>query len=269
MSYYTNKQLFYINSYYRINQLDSTSNFSFELNLNPNVDYTHVTILDATIPKSNYSVRSNNNTFTVIEDSGSREITIPIGNYSRRGFKNVLLPLLNDNIDNIIYTMNYNDISNTVDTGKYTWSCAGNIIQPSFIFGTSTLSDNMGFNENSTNEFNNNSLISSRVMNFRIRDTFFILSNLIQNKDDIVLAHVISNQSSNYDHVNFKNHAPQEYSKLFSRSKSNVYNFQITDENFKVVNLNGLDVFFTIMVYKENTTDSLIKGFIKYKTMKS
>lgn len=269
MSYYTNKQLYYINSYYRINQNDSTSNFTFKVNLNPNIDYSHITLLDATIPKSNYAVRSNNNNFSVIESSGTREITIPIGNYSRRGFKNVLLPLLNDNVDNIIYTMSYNDITNTVDTGKYTWSCSGNSTQPSFVFGNITLADNMGFYVNSTNTFNGNTLISTRVMNFRIRDTFFILSNLIQNKDDIVLAHVISNQSSNYDHVNFKNHAPQEYSKTFSKSKSNVYNFQITDENFKDVDLNGLDVFFTIMIYKENTTDSLIKGFIKYKTIKS
>ena len=85
--YDTDKQLFYINSYFRTKQEDSTSDFSFILDVDPLQEYNRVSIIDASIPKSNYSITTNNNTFTVEEEAGTRTITIPVGNYSRRGFR--------------------------------------------------------------------------------------------------------------------------------------------------------------------------------------
>jgi hypothetical protein len=42
----------------------------------------------------------------------------------------------------------------------------------------------------------------------------------------------------------------------------------ITDEDFNPVSLNGLNVVFTLMLYRKNDIDRLIKGFIKLQTLK-
>lgn len=264
---YTSKQLFYVNSYFKTANSISSSDFNFLLDIDPNSEYDSVTILDASIPKSNYSVSAPHNNFNILEDSGTRLIIIPEGNYSRRGFKNVLLPLLNANTDGYIYSINYDNIISTTDTGKFSFTITGTfIIQPSFIFSHG-MYNNMGFNENSSYTFVSNSLIAPNVMNFRSQDTYYILSDIIQNRNDNILGHIISNQSNNYEHINFKNHSPYEYSKLFSRISSNVYNFKVVNERMEPINLNGLDVFFTLMIYKRENINGLIKGYIKYKTM--
>lgn len=264
---YTKKQLFYINSYFRSDNSISSSDFNFLLEIDPNHEYDSVTILDASIPKSNYSVSAPHNSFNILEDSGIRLITIPEGNYSRRGFKNVLLPLLNDNSDGYIYSINYDNIISTTDTGKFSFTITGTFInQPTFIF-TKGMYNNMGFHENSSYTFTTNTLISPNVMNFRSQDTYYILSDIIQNRNDNILGHIISNQSNNYEHINFKNHSPYEYSKLYSGISSNTYNFKIVNERMQIVDLNGLDVFFTLMIYKKEDINLLIKGYIKYKTM--
>jgi len=264
MTQFTNKQLFYINSFFR--QSGTSSDFIFEVDLNPLIEYDKITILDASIPKSNYAIESGKNTFTVTEHTGTKTITVPAGNYSRRGFKNVLEPLLNSNSGGYIYNISYPNIISTVDTGKFTFNVIGGISQPIFDF-TTYLYDHLGFYPNTSHTFTDGSLEAPNVMNFRSRDTFFILSDIVQNRNNNILAHVISNQSADFEHVHFKNQAPYEYSKDFSRTKSNTYSFQITDEAYNIIDLNGIDCFFTLLVYKENNIDNLIKGYIKYKTM--
>ena len=264
---YVSKQLFYINSFFRTPNSSSSSDFHYFLDIDPLHEYDSVTILDASIPKSNYSVIAPYNTFQIIEDSGTRTVTIPIGNYSRRGFKNVVEPLLNANLDGYVYSVTYDNIISTTDTGKFTFTVTGGIIQPTFVF-VNGMYNNMGFNSNTNYPFVAGSLTAPNVMNFRSQDTFFILSDIIQNRGDNILGHIISNQSNNYEHVNFKNHSAYEYSKTFSRISSNVYHFHIVNESLNPIDLNGVDCFFTIMVYKKNNIDNLIKGYIKYKTMK-
>lgn len=264
---YASKQLFYINSYFRTANSASSSDFHFYLDIDPLSEYDRISILDASIPKSNYAVISPHNTFDVIEDSGTRTITLPEGNYSRRGFKNVIEPLLNGNLDGYVYTVNYDNIRSTVDTGKYTFAVTGGIIQPTFVFDHG-MWNNMGFNKSTSYAFSGGTLTAPNVMNFRSQDTFFILSDIVQNRGDNVLAHIISNQNEDFEHVNFKNHSVYEYSKDFSKMSSNVYHFRIVNESLDPIDLNGVDCFFTLMIYKKNNIDNLIKGFIKYKTMK-
>ena len=106
MNNYTNKEIFYIDSHNRTNANDSHSGFSYELDINPNVEYDRVVMLDCSIPKTNYSVNSSNNRFQVMESIGvetTRYIIVPIGNYNRASVKNMLKGLLNDNELGYVY----------------------------------------------------------------------------------------------------------------------------------------------------------------------
>ena len=78
MTQFTNKQLFYINTFFR--KSGTSSNFTFKIDINPLTEYDKITILDASIPKSNYAIESGKNTFTVTEHTGTRTITVPAGN---------------------------------------------------------------------------------------------------------------------------------------------------------------------------------------------
>eukprot|EP00732_Lithocolla_globosa_P000078 Lithocolla_globosa_v1_NODE_13_length_10672_cov_64.188000.p11 type:complete len:127 gc:universal NODE_13_length_10672_cov_64.188000:4900-5280(+) len=126
MDYYTHKQLFYINSNNRINQSDSTTNFSHIVDVDVDIDYTHVVVLDCSIPKTSYSVNIPNNTFTIDEQINeiptTRTIILPPGNYTRDSFRKVLKTQLNDNPSTYVYDITYENINNTQDTGKYTYS---------------------------------------------------------------------------------------------------------------------------------------------------
>jgi hypothetical protein len=85
MNFYQNKQLVYINSYYRTNQSDSPSKFSVNIILYATKDYDLCVILKANIPKTNHMINIKNSTFQVIEENSIRDIVIPSGNYSRMG----------------------------------------------------------------------------------------------------------------------------------------------------------------------------------------
>jgi hypothetical protein len=96
-----------------------------------------------------------------------------------------------------------------------------------------------------------------------------ILSNIVQNRGDNVLQNIISSQASDYDYITWNNSCPNEYSKQFVKSKSNIYSFTITDEDFNPIHLNGLNCVFTLMLYKSNDLGSLLKGFIKLQVARS
>eukprot|EP00732_Lithocolla_globosa_P004376 Lithocolla_globosa_v1_NODE_4007_length_1531_cov_501.416949.p1 type:complete len:177 gc:universal NODE_4007_length_1531_cov_501.416949:585-55(-) len=176
MQYYTDREIIYVNSRNRVS--GTNSNFQYKIELNNNVDYDHVVVLDASIPKSSYTIQSNNNTFTVSEEidggpSTDRIITIPEGNYTRLSLSKVLKTLLNDNVNTYVYNITYDNINNTADTGKYTYSWTninGTAQEPIFTFGE-YLWEQLGFDKNSVNTFSSNTLISTNVINLRPEGT--------------------------------------------------------------------------------------------------
>lgn len=271
MLYYTHKQLFYVDSHNKIDGTDDS--FSYQFDIDNDIDYDAVVMLDCSIPKSNYVVQSSNNTFTCVLNTGSGDVNfivnMPIGNYNRNSFRNVLKTLLNTNADTYIFDITFDNPNRTQDNGKYTftWTNANPSAQePKFIF-TTGLYEQMGFNKNTTYIFSSGSLESVNVINMRPEATMYILSNICQNRNNNIFQNVISSGSSDYDYIIFHNTAPAEYSKDFTKTKSNIFKFTITDEDFNPINLNGLNVVFTIMVYKRNNINRLLEGFIKLKTL--
>lgn len=275
MNYFTHKQLFYVDSHNKMLDSDTHSDFHYEFtDINNDAEYDSVVLLDCSIPKSNYVINTGTNTFTVIENLGAgdltRVITLPVGNYNRQTLKNVLKTQLNANANTYIYDITYDNSNRTQDDGKYTFTWTnvnGGALQPQFIF-TDSLYEQTGFNKNTTYIFTAGSLKSVNVVNLRPESTMYILSNICQNKNNNILQNIISSDDNDYNFVVFHNPNPSEYSKTYTRNKANVFKFTITDEDFNKIDLNGINVVFTIMLYKRNQINRLIEGFIKMKTLK-
>jgi hypothetical protein len=132
MSIITKKTIFYVNSHKRLS--GEHNNFSYQIQLPPNNDYTYVCLLSAVIPKSYYLVQQGYNSFILRENGIDTTITIPIGNYSATSFRTVVQGLLNNNTSQAwSYSITYPNISTSANTGKYIYTCAGG--NPSFVFG--------------------------------------------------------------------------------------------------------------------------------------
>ena len=88
MSLISEKQIFFINSNQR---LTGTSNdFTVNLDINKNLEFDKVALLQCLIPQSYYLIQQGQNTFTLTEGVSQVMISIPIGNYTRRTFAIVL-----------------------------------------------------------------------------------------------------------------------------------------------------------------------------------
>jgi hypothetical protein len=269
MSYFTNKQIFYVNSADRLTGTDT--DFSFYLNVDVTQEFDRVVVLSASIPKSYYLVQLGTNTFQLQENTSIVTITVTPGNYTRQSMATTIKNLLNANSPHsYTYNVSFNNINTTYDQGTYTFSVTGNgAVQPAFIF-TTGLYEPLGFNKNSTYTFSGNSLVSPNVTNLSTETTLFIHSNICQNKEgNDILQEIYTSGDASFSYVNFLNPTPQEHSRVMGGNKSNIYSFSLTDENGNVISTNGVNINFTIMIYKENDIDSLIKGAIKYFTLMS
>src|SRR5690349_7428360 len=131
---YINKRFVYIDSNKRIS--GTHSNFEYDLSVASFQEYTHVCVAQANIPKTYYLIELGENTFTLREDVHDIQISIPAANYTRSNLKTVLEGLLNDSsVLGISYTVTTPAVTEG-DTGKYTFTCSNNTVQPSFIFTT-------------------------------------------------------------------------------------------------------------------------------------
>lgn len=257
-----NSQILYVDSRKRIQGTDS--DFSIHLDFDTSIGYDRCVVLDASLPKTYYLVQDGANSFQLTEDDQTVSIVIPVGNYNRSSFRNVLKAELNSNSPyNFTYNVSYNNIQTTTDDGKYLFTVTGNgPIQPVFSFGES-LFEIVGFEKNSINYFVNDSLKSLNVPNFQKESTIFIHSDIVQNHNDNILQNIVSNGSSDFSFMTFQQYVPYEYSKPLKARPSNVFTFKITDENGLNIDFNGLNVLITIMLFTENKIDDLISDFIK------
>lgn len=213
-NYFTKNQIVYVNSANR--QTGTNSDFTFQIDLNPNADYDRVVLLDASIPKTYYVIQDGFNTFQLQENTTTVTITLPAGNYNRTSFRNVVTGLLNlYSPGSFTYTITNQNIQTTQDAGKYTYSVTGNgSVQPIFIF-TTNLYEQFGFNANSSNQFTNNQLVSLNITNLQPESTLFIHSDICQNFNNNILQNIITAQSSDYSYIVFNNPNPREYSKYY------------------------------------------------------
>ena len=151
MNYFIEHEIFTIHSHNRLLETDTDSDFSFKIELNPNVNYTHVVLLDCLVPKTYYLINSRNSTFTLSYNLGAGDIEeiiqLSYGNYNRRSFRSVLLTQLNANNGGYVFNITYQNNNSSFDDGKYYFSFTNanpSAQQPKFIF-TDELWEQTGF----------------------------------------------------------------------------------------------------------------------------
>lgn len=266
MSFIVNKRIFYIDSHQRVS--GSHNDFLYKLEIPPNETYDRVVVLSAMIPKSYYLIQSPYNKFTVRENGVNTVITFPEGNYTATAFKNQVQTLLNANSSqgwSYVVTL---PASTDVSTGKFTFTVSGNGgLQPSFIFDDITkVYEQIGFDPSSTNTFVANSITSSNVIKMQPEDTLYIHSDICTNGVDDILQEVFSS-APDFSSIKYQCVDAQAYSKKVNTNNHNVYRFMLTDEDGRPINLNGLNMVLTILVYKVEDTFQAIKGYIKYRLL--
>ncbi len=83
-----------------------------------------------------------------------------------------------------------------------------------------------------------------------------------------ILQEIFTNGINYNSYISFVNFNTEAYSKKIFR-KGQVFNFALTDEYSTPLNLNGVNMVFTIMLYQSNNFEHLVEKYIRYKTNKN
>ncbi len=260
MSSIINQHRIYVDSRKRLAGTDS--NFSYPILLPPSLKYSHVTLIDALIPKS-YYLFSNDNSFHLQEGASIVEISVPEGSDTLETFMNRTANLLTINSPHgFTYTLSYPSLNSTIlpDTAKITYTCAGTLA-PALIFGT-TCFEAFGFLQNSTNNFDLGTLTleSTCVLKLQAEDRLLLHCTGISNpSQDNILMSINSSAYVNYSSITYINYACEYTSSLLKSSTPGTMTFQLTDENNVEIDLNGLNMNFTLcFFYKQDVYQLLV-----------
>ena len=258
-----NRRIYTVNT---IDRLAGTSeSFTYQLTIPHDANFDRVVVLNISIPVSFYLIQEDINTFNISENGVYRLITIPPGNYSAKVFILILVPLLNAGAPaGWVYSMSLPNQNVTASTGMFTYSVTGNSSQPSIIC-TNQVNEQLGFPINSVNNFVNNNLISSTVLNFGSESTLFLHSDIATNGDSDILQEIYTANSIPFSYITYQCTAPDLYSKELNTSQSNKFNFTLTNEKNQILNLHGVDMQITLALFKSDRNNELIQRYIKYK----
>ncbi len=233
-------------------------------------DFTHCIISQITIPKTWYTIQDNLNTFQLSETVGSIttivSISFPIGNYNRISLASTLQTLLNSNSPNMaVYTISYPNTGSSADTGKFTFTSS--IPHFSFIFSSISPYNQLGFNIG-TISTNTSSITSTNIINLQYISSLNVVSDIVQNSPNNILSSVLNvgtflpnsyifHEEFNYD-ITLKE---------LSSNTNNSWNFNLTDQNGIVPNLNGVPWSFTLIFLQRSNLNEINKETIRLKLL--
>lgn len=243
------KRFFYLDSSNVISS-DGRSVFSCEVQLDQN--YDRIVLVQANIPQSYYMIQSGFNTFILDEGGSSVTITVPEGNYNINSFSLVVKALLNTSSPNgYTYNISYPDAYLTTQTGKYTFTCSNTVANVSIQTNAYDINEQLGFAKNTTNTFSSGSLVSQNVCKFIIEDVVVIHCSHVDENNDI-LESIYGNNTTQFSNLTYQCPDPLAYSKRLNQSLGNTLSFSITNEGKVPLNFNGLNLTFTVLVYKDS-----------------
>ena len=259
----TNPHYVFVNSRDRIAGTDE--DFTYNIDLPSGIEFTHVVCLNALIPKSYYLIQNGleENSFKLQENNTTVIIKVPVGNYLLSAFKKVISELLTANSPNgLIYSMTYPLLSGP-DTGKWTFTQNNASVISSLIFNQH-LFEPFGFLAGSTNIFNGVSIESTCVIKLQSEDRLLIHSDIVSNpgKEDVLVS-INSTTSINYSSINYLCPAPEFYSRAISSNNNSTYKFSLSDENGELIQLNGLNLNFTLLLYKKDPIFDQIRALLR------
>lgn len=271
-----NSQTIYINSKQRTSGTDE--DFQITLNLEPSNNFTHVSVLGASIPKSYYSIQHGQNTFVVREIYADRTdeyvITVPEGNYSINSFV-ITLKGLFEAEGLIEYSVIQENSRIQATTGKLTFLHEHALTHTaSFNFLNNNIADLMGFDRLSTvlfslpNSEGTEILKSKNIVNFQAESQIYLHSDICLSHNDDILLSIFGTGEPYLSNMIFENQDIEAYSKPILRKDSNNFHFYITNEFGNIINLNGVDMLITLLCYEKQNIYKLIKTFMNYQIKK-
>lgn len=253
------KKIYYINTRNRINGTDSS--FAYQLEIPPDSDYNKIVLLSCSIPKSFYIV-PDGATFDLYENGTTTTITVAKGNYNRTNFRTYLQTILNLHTAHAyVYAVSY---STMPDTGKYTISVSGNAGNQPRIITNDLLFEQLGFDRDSTNYFVASSLTSTNVIKFVQEDALFLHCGLCDNNGDNILKEIFASGTPDFGIIDQTTSDIFTWSKELTTNKSNIYHFQLTNEDNQEIDLNGLNANYVIMLYNERILTEVLSKAINY-----
>lgn len=268
MSHILNPYYVYVDSSNRISGTDS--NFSYSIPLPPlpgSQRYTHVTVLDALVPKSYFLVQAGLNTFQLSENGTTVTLSMPVGNYTLAVWETTIQSVLNAGSPNgYTYNVTFPSV-NVVQTGMLTYTV--NSTNPISLTFNQFLYEPFGFPKNSTNSFVGGSLTSTTVIKLQSEDRIFITSSLVANPfNDSVLVAFNASANVNFSSITYINYCPEYNTKILASSTNGIYNFCVTNESFTVLNTNGLNICMSLLFFTMNPLYDKIELFLRMMTLK-
>lgn len=263
MSVFTRKYIAVVDSSTRTS--GTSSNFQVRIDLPIDNKYNRVILLSAIVPKSYYLIQAGYNTFTLREGAAYFTITIPIGNYSITELLLSLNTLLNA-ISGIgqEYVVTYSKL-----TGKLTFTIIAEVVNTYLIF-TTNLFDTLGFDKNSTNVFTSSTLVSTNVVNLNPYECLYIRSDMTANSYGTILDIVPMCMSPNYSFVYYQNTTDHTQKELVGNHNT-TFTFTVTDNQNRIVDLNGKDITFTLCLHRDTReiTEDLTRENILIKNQEA
>ena len=267
MSQISHKRFFYINSG---NQLSTTSNsFSQFIQVPSNEQYDRIVVTQANIPISYYVIQAGYNTFQLIEPGHAAvTLTVPPGNYTALSFASVLPGILNaGSPSGFTYKMTFpNNITQT-QTGLFTYQVNTGTGPISFVFNSvNPINEQFGFNIGSTATFVSNgsvsNLTSANVVKFVPEDALFLHCGVVDAGNNDILQEFYNQNNIPFSINSWVNPDPIATSKKLFSNNMSVITFSITNENGIPIYFNGLNVVFTIMMYRDCTMYSKAEKYM-------
>jgi hypothetical protein len=236
---------------------NNESIFQTTLSINPDREFDRVCVLSMSIPKTFY-VLPHDAILKVTENGNITNVLFHKGNYDLNSFKSVFEQEMK--VCQWSYTMSY-PARLEVNTNKFTFNVGGNH-HPIFYTTDKYLANIMGLEKDVNYTFDvNHQLVSVNVLNFQAYDEIKLLSDIVKNKNSL-LQEIYSNGEPYGTSILFQNWDILANAKLINNIGSNIYEFKLLDSEDNVIDLNGSEFSFTLMLFKTSNLDTIIKNFI-------
>lgn len=250
-------------------------NFIYKIDIPKNIvdKLTHVSITNVNIPKWWYTIQNNYNEFHFTENNVMIDVFIPIGNYWKNQFFWMISSLMSSSWLNWLTYVMWDYIW-SYDTGLIkiiAWNNTNNY-QIQLIFNDWwDVWYAFGFNQYSTNNFNNNILIWQNIINLNYANNILIHSNwVISDINDInsndILCNVYCWSFQNFSYIT-------QYFDIISNMKkfkwpSNNFTFYFSNEDNDIIDFNNVELWFTINFFTYTPLEKIYKLLDWYWKMK-
>jgi hypothetical protein len=272
-------KIFYVgsNDQYRVSGTES--DFVYQLDVDT-TRYNKVVVLQASIPVSYYLVETGDLFYISENGSADTPVSITPGNYNVNSFIAVLTTALNAASPNgWTYSMSIPNSSTAAQTGKFTYNISGSGITSAYLkMTTSVIYQQLGFDVNTTNNFTvasatSASLVSQNCVNFVPITSLYILSDIIQGdhtNDWGILQDIYGSNAAPFSNIVYICSDYRAFAKNLTRGAGNSFRFTITDANSgATINTNGLPVYLSIMIYREEDIFDLLKQWFRYMVLEN